>query len=76
MLLLIYFNSGSLKSNIGHLEGASGGAGIMKAILTIEKGVISPNALFEKMNPAIDADLYKVQVCQTPNVPMCPFTNI
>jgi len=52
-----------VKANIGHLEGASGLASIVKSILTLEKGVIPPNALFETMNPAIDADALHVQVC-------------
>ncbi|RYP74841.1 hypothetical protein DL771_002762 [Monosporascus sp. 5C6A] len=53
---------GSVKSNIGHLEGASGLAGVLKAILILEKGVIPPVALFEKLNPAIDGEALRVQV--------------
>ncbi|RYO83338.1 hypothetical protein DL766_002690 [Monosporascus sp. MC13-8B] len=53
---------GSIKSSIGHLEGASGLAGIIKAILILEKGVIPPNALFDKVNPAIDVDFYHTVV--------------
>ncbi|OTA67063.1 putative polyketide synthase [Hypoxylon sp. EC38] len=45
---------GASKSNIGHLEGASGIASIVKAVLVLEKGVIPPNANFEKPNPKID----------------------
>ncbi|KAI0470578.1 hypothetical protein GGR56DRAFT_683480 [Xylariaceae sp. FL0804] len=53
-------------ANIGHLEGASGLAGLVKAILILERGVIPPNALFEKLNPAIDADHLRVQVPSKP----------
>ncbi|KAI1386460.1 uncharacterized protein F4822DRAFT_444848 [Hypoxylon trugodes] len=45
---------GSVKSNIGHLEGTSGLAGILKAILVLERGIIPQNALFERINPDID----------------------
>lgn len=54
--------SGALKSNIGHLEGGSGVAGIVKAIMVLEKGVIPPNANFENINPRIDADFLNIKV--------------
>ncbi|XP_044723776.1 KR domain-containing protein [Hirsutella rhossiliensis] len=53
---------GSVKANIGHLEGGSGLAGIMKGIVVLEKGLIPPNALFEKLNPQINSKLYRVKV--------------
>jgi acyl transferase domain-containing protein len=53
---------GSIKATIGHLEAASGLAGIIKTILVLEKGIIPPNALFEKINPVIDAEFYNVRV--------------
>ncbi|KAL7624922.1 hypothetical protein AAE478_004136 [Parahypoxylon ruwenzoriense] len=53
---------GSVKSNIGHLEGCSGLAGIVKSIMILEKGVIPPNALFERINPSIDIDSYHIKV--------------
>lgn len=56
------YNSGSVKANIGHLEGASGLAGILKSIMILEKGIIPPNALFEKWNPKIDAKFNNLQV--------------
>ncbi len=45
---------GSIKSNIGHLEPASGMAGLLKALLVLQKGVIPPNLHFSTPNPAID----------------------
>ncbi|KAI0848452.1 polyketide synthase PksD [Daldinia vernicosa] len=53
---------GSVKANIGHLEGGSGLAGILKAILILEKGIIPPNPLFEKWNPKINAKLNNIDV--------------
>ncbi|KAJ3579321.1 hypothetical protein NPX13_g1244 [Xylaria arbuscula] len=47
---------GAVKSNIGHLEGTSGLAGVVKVIMALERGVIPPNTNFETLNPQIDAD--------------------
>ncbi|KAI0002769.1 thiolase-like protein [Xylariaceae sp. FL0662B] len=47
---------GAVKSNIGHLEGASGLAAMIKAVLVLERGVIPPNANFEKANEKIDME--------------------
>jgi acyl transferase domain-containing protein len=53
---------GALKGNIGHLEGAAGIAGVIKAILVLEKAVIPPNTNFEKINPKIDTEFLKIRV--------------
>ncbi|KAI3317739.1 ketoacyl-synt-domain-containing protein [Xylariaceae sp. AK1471] len=57
---------GSVKSNIGHTEGASGLASVIKAILTLERGVIPPNANFELLNPNIAADKLNIKVPEQP----------
>ena len=44
---------GSVKSNIGHLEGASGVVSVIKAAMMLEKGFVLPNCNFEKGNPKI-----------------------
>ncbi|KAF6807279.1 polyketide synthase [Colletotrichum musicola] len=57
---------GSVKTNIGHLEGSSGLAGVIKSIISLEKGVIPPHALFEKINPDIDAEFYNLAIPTRP----------
>ncbi|KAH8695168.1 putative polyketide synthase [Talaromyces proteolyticus] len=52
---------GALKSNIGHLEGASGISGVIKAALVLEKAIIPPNTNFEKVNPKIDTEFLRIQ---------------
>jgi acyl transferase domain-containing protein/NADPH:quinone reductase-like Zn-dependent oxidoreductase/ubiquinone/menaquinone biosynthesis C-methylase UbiE len=53
---------GSIKGNIGHVEAGSGLAGTLRAVLAVEKGLIPPQALFKTMNPAINSDLYNLDV--------------
>ncbi|KAH6981906.1 hypothetical protein BKA56DRAFT_720122 [Ilyonectria sp. MPI-CAGE-AT-0026] len=53
---------GSVKPNIGHLEGAAGVAGLIKGVLTLEHGKIPPNINFEKGNPNIDFEGWRVRV--------------
>ena len=53
---------GAVKSAIGHTEGASGLAGIIKSVMILESGVIPPNTNFEKANPKIPIDKWKLRL--------------
>jgi len=53
---------GSVKSNIGHLEPASGIAGISKLALALKNGIIPPNINFRKGNPNISFEEYNLEV--------------
>ena len=54
---------GSVKSNIGHLEGASGIASVMKTAMMLEKDFILPNCDFQKPNPSIPFKEWNLKVC-------------
>ncbi|KAF2766275.1 KR-domain-containing protein [Teratosphaeria nubilosa] len=52
---------GAVKSGTGHLEGAAGVAGVIKAVLVLEEGIIPRNVNFEKVNPKIPAKRWNLQ---------------
>ncbi|CAG7924264.1 unnamed protein product [Penicillium olsonii] len=56
---------GSVKSNIGHLEGASGIIAIIKAAMMLEKELMLPNAEFKKPNPNIPLNEWNMKVLTT-----------
>lgn len=53
---------GSLKSNVGHLEGASGIVSVIKTTLMLERGFVLPNANFDKPNEEIPMDKWNMKV--------------
>ncbi len=53
---------GSVKTNIGHLEGAAGVAGLIKVILTLQHQQIPPHLNFQQPNPYIPWNKLAVNV--------------
>ena len=52
---------GSVKSNLGHLEAASGLAGVIKVAMAFEKGFIPPNHNFDKPNKDIPFEKWRLK---------------
>ena len=57
---------GSIKTNIGHLEPASGLAGLLKALLALNHGILPPSLHFDEPNPHIEFDDLNLSVCTQP----------
>jgi len=57
---------GSVKSNLGHLEAAAGIAGLIKAVLAVQRAQIPANLGFETPNPHIPFDHLRLKVVAEP----------
>ncbi|KAI0096862.1 hypothetical protein GGR51DRAFT_489918 [Nemania sp. FL0031] len=58
---------GSVKTQIGHTEGAAGIAGVMKCVLALERGIIPPHLNYTKANPRLRLDFWNIVL---PNAPV------
>jgi microcystin synthetase protein McyD len=57
---------GAVKSNIGHLEGAAGIAGLIKVVLSLVHETIPPNLHFRTLNPHISLGGTRLEIPQSP----------
>ncbi|WP_461026473.1 beta-ketoacyl [acyl carrier protein] synthase domain-containing protein, partial [Streptomyces sparsus] len=62
---------GSVKTNIGHLEGAAGIAGLLKTVLCLDRGQLVPTPGYREPNPAIDLERLNLRV-QSQHTPWAP----
>ncbi|KAF2139471.1 uncharacterized protein K452DRAFT_232273 [Aplosporella prunicola CBS 121167] len=53
---------GSVKTNIGHTEATSGLASVIKVALAMEKGIIPPTINFEKPNPKLQLEEWRLKI--------------
>ncbi|MEV6319174.1 SDR family NAD(P)-dependent oxidoreductase [Streptomyces sp. NPDC051776] len=53
---------GSVKSNIGHLEGAAGITGVIKTVLSLHHGTLPASLHFRTPNPHIDFEASRLRV--------------
>ncbi len=57
---------GSAKANVGHLKGAAGAVGLLRAVLALREGVVPPLASFERPNPRCRLEASPVRVPRAP----------
>jgi len=53
---------GTVKTNLGHLEGAAGIAGLIKTVLSLQHGRIPPHLHLETLNPEIAREQLPVEI--------------
>ncbi|HEY3059182.1 MAG TPA: type I polyketide synthase, partial [Chloroflexota bacterium] len=53
---------GSVKTNLGHLEGAAGVTGLIKTVLMLQHGQIPPHLHFSQPSPYIEWDKLAVEI--------------
>ncbi|KAF7156259.1 hypothetical protein CNMCM5623_009652 [Aspergillus felis] len=60
-----YMRIGSVKTNVGHTEAASGLAAMIKGVLCLEKGIIPPSVNYETPNPKLKLEEWRLKVVRT-----------
>ncbi|PYI02377.1 putative polyketide synthase [Aspergillus sclerotiicarbonarius CBS 121057] len=60
-----YLRIGSVKTNVGHTEAASGLAAMVKGVLCLEKGLIPPTVNYETPNAKLKLDEWRLKVVRS-----------
>ena len=60
-----YLRIGSVKTNVGHTEAASGLAAMVKGVLCLEKGLIPPTVNYETPNPKLKLDEWRLKLVRS-----------
>ena len=67
---------GSVKSNMGHCEGAAGLTGVVKLLLSYQHGLIPPNLHYKSPNPRIASLVENHLTVVTTPTPLPPYSQI
>ncbi|MEQ5843789.1 amino acid adenylation domain-containing protein [Paraburkholderia acidicola] len=59
---------GSLKSSVGHLDAAAGVAGLIKAALTVERGIVPPTLHLDTPNPLLQEHATRFRAATAPTL--------
>jgi acyl transferase domain-containing protein len=65
---------GSIKANVGHLESTSGLAGLLKAMLVLQKGMIPPTPTLETLKAKLDLKSANIKVPCTVRLPLLDYS--
>lgn len=57
-----YLRIGSVKTNVGHTEAASGLAAVIKGVLSLENGLIPPSVNYQTPNPKLKLEEWRLKV--------------
>lgn len=63
---------GAVKTNIGHLEGAAGMAGLIKAVMCLQHKAAPKNLHLHQLNPLMDSTKSRNAIFPTTTTPLTP----
>jgi len=67
---------GSVKTNVGHTEGASGVISVIKTAMMLEKGFVLPNCGFQRANEDIPLDKWNIKASSMSPMNLSTISNL